>query len=652
MLQKILSDRVAEEGEPIKAFGGLLRFFRGILARPSGLGWLMMLGVYAPLSLWVTHTFREKINEDAVFYIHRAYLLTHGHAWDSVSAYWSPLISWCIAPFFLLRHHGHLLIEPVHATHLMLAAWGGLFVLAVDRLFRTLLNVPMRWRAAALLCVALLAIFIETRTITPDELLGTLLAFYFSFAAQPRFLTRRRTPLMAGLVGGLCYLCKAYGLPFILFHHTCNCAYRAWLARRAAKLEAGGGEAGGGQARLAAGRLAVRAWLLGVAGFGILALPWITTISIKYGRPVFSTNKAFNHLAVGPPEVISKTDFPDCLNIPKDPFLTINEVVDLQHWPDWSPFASWRNFTWQIGVVFQHGVQALGDAWRFDNYGISLGALGLTIVAAGVSLRMGRRSPLPFPAVELWIAGTGAIYLSGFMIVAYENRYVVPVMIPLAIALVLRLWWRVAQYRRGAAGVLASDAGDFAQPAPAVPPPRWLSGPDDAQHRATAGRVVEALVYLSLTGFFWSMLADAWPYLDDPGGFRPIYRQVAQRMLDAGLGQGHFASTETPRGACVAYYLNQKLIPFPWYMDLGDIEKSLADRRVRTIIIWRYPYAPGISREMSALRLVRAHRNHWQRELRIRMRDALIVEVYVWQRHPRPHAPRHAQMIAPPINRR
>jgi hypothetical protein len=87
-------------------------------------------------------------------------------------------------------------------------------------------------------------------------------------------------------------------------------------------------------------------------------------------------------------------------------------------------------------------------------------------------------------------------------------------------------------------------------------------------------------------------------------------------------------------------------------MDLGDIEKSLADRRVRTIIIWRYPYAPGISREMSALRLVRAHRNHWQRELRIRMRDALIVEVYVWQRHPRPHAPRHAQMIAPPINRR
>lgn len=639
MPQRVSSNGGGGRREAPGPFDGIWRLFRLILMRPSGLAWLMTLGVYAPLSLWVTHKFREKINEDAVFYIHRAYLLTHGYAWVSISAYWSPLLSWCIAPFFLLSHHGRLVIDPLHATHLVLALWGGLFVLAVDRLFRRLLNVPVRWRAAALLCVALLAIFIETRTITPDSLLGALLAFYFSIAAQPRFLGQRRGPFYAGLAGGLCYLCKAYGLPFILAHHTCNCLYRAWLVRRAAKSEGQTANPG-----FAIGGSAFRAWLFGLVGFAVLALPWITTLSIKYGRPVFSTNKAFNHLAVGPPEIIARTDFPDCPNIPKNPFLTANEIVDLQHWPDWSPFSSWRNFSWQIGVIYQHAWQACYDTWSFDNYGISLGALLFTLAVAVACLKMGRRSPLPFPAVELWIAGTGAIYLSGFMIVAYENRYVVPVMVPLAIALVLRLGWGARQYLWGGVGALASDIGDFAQPIPAARP-SWLKHPDDVHHRAKACWVVELLIYASLVAFFMAMLNDAWPYLDDPGGFRAVYRQVAQRMLAAGLGHERFTSTETPRGACVAYYLNQKLIPFPWYVDLGELEKSLAERRVRTIIIWRYPVFPAASREMSAVRLVQAHRNHWERELRIRMRSVLIVEVYVWHRHLR-HHPAHKKPTA------
>jgi hypothetical protein len=409
--------------------------------------------------------------------------------------------------------------------------------------------------------------------------------------------------------------------------------------RRAAKSEGQTANPG-----FAIGGSAFRAWLFGLVGFAVLALPWITTLSIKYGRPVFSTNKAFNHLAVGPPEIIARTDFPDCPNIPKNPFLTANEIVDLQHWPDWSPFSSWRNFSWQIGVIYQHAWQACYDTWSFDNYGISLGALLFTLAVAVACLKMGRRSPLPFPAVELWIAGTGAIYLSGFMIVAYENRYVVPVMVPLAIALVLRLGWGARQYLWGGVGALASDIGDFAQPIPAARP-SWLKHPDDVHHRAKACWVVELLIYASLVAFFMAMLNDAWPYLDDPGGFRAVYRQVAQRMLAAGLGHERFTSTETPRGACVAYYLNQKLIPFPWYVDLGELEKSLAERRVRTIIIWRYPVFPAASREMSAVRLVQAHRNHWERELRIRMRSVLIVEVYVWHRHLR-HHPAHKKPTA------
>ena len=116
--------------------------------------------------------------------------------------------------------------------------------------------------------------------VTPDLLVGGLMAFALGQAVSPDWLTSSRRALGSGATWGLAYLAKAVALPVGL-------VVGVLLARSV-----------GGVAKRRIGRrpgdsLAKRLVC------SLVALPMIT-LSVKYDKPTFSTSGAIAHAIVGP----------------------------------------------------------------------------------------------------------------------------------------------------------------------------------------------------------------------------------------------------------------------------------------------------------------------------------------------------------------
>ncbi len=63
---------------------------------------IVPLLIYVVLASWQSYQMRDDFNPDAVSYIRDAQHIAQGRFGDSVSGYWSPLISWCIAPWIYM----------------------------------------------------------------------------------------------------------------------------------------------------------------------------------------------------------------------------------------------------------------------------------------------------------------------------------------------------------------------------------------------------------------------------------------------------------------------------------------------------------------------------------------------------------------------
>src|SRR4051812_44060233 len=60
----------------------------------------------------------DRMNPDAVAYVRRALYLSQGDFKSSVSGYWSPMISWSIAPLLKMG------VDGLHAARFVLFGWG------------------------------------------------------------------------------------------------------------------------------------------------------------------------------------------------------------------------------------------------------------------------------------------------------------------------------------------------------------------------------------------------------------------------------------------------------------------------------------------------------------------------------------------------
>ena len=347
---------------------------------------------------------RDQINRDAVAYIRNAAYLSQGRLLDSVSGYWSPLLSWSLAPFIYFGCDG------LYASRLVLGLWGAVLVVGVAVFVGRCTALAFPWNTIVLMLVSLAAAEWTTARITPDLLLGAVAIWYFGLTARSDILLSRRTQVLAGVVGGLAYLAKSYAFPFFLTHYVFSVCVQSVLRRPNASLSQ-----------------AVKAVAAGITAFAVIAGPWIGVLSSKYGRFTFSTAAAFNHFVVGPEADAGLADaFYRAQPVPPGR-ITVWETPDKLVYKDWSPFASSAFLMHQVKQFKMNGVEIVRSIADFDLLGVVPGFLLLMLVIRLVARQQGRASPYPAE----WSLMTVLVYAGGFLPIAFEARYIQAVLWPI-----------------------------------------------------------------------------------------------------------------------------------------------------------------------------------------------------------------------------
>ena len=371
---------------------------------------LLYIATVIPLAL----ASRDRLNPDAVAYIRRALYISRGDFYHALTGYWSPLISWCIAPLMKLGMDG------LHAARLITCIWGGIWLLAAAAFFDRFTTIHRFWKICALLISAIFIAEISARQITPDVMLAACLLFYFSITLSPDFLRRPSLQFAAGVLGGFSYLAKAYALPFVLVHLPMTILLRRLLERDTEPRPP-----------------IIFPLARGLIGIAIFSIPWIAANTWRFGHLTISTAGAHAHTDVGPPEIQSQ--IPTFFGRVEDPYITRHETKDTLNYPRWSPFHSRKYFTHQLHVIADQTRALARSISLFDRFYLTTFAALIAILAIFNLMK------LDFPKWKLlWLLLTAALFCSGMLLVFFTARYLLPLWAPLLLALSLTVALKVA----------------------------------------------------------------------------------------------------------------------------------------------------------------------------------------------------------------
>ena len=460
---------------------------------------VVALAAYVAFEIPAGLTNLDRINPDAVCYLRNALYWTQGRFVDALSGYWSPMLSWCVAPLSAMG------ADALHAAYFVLGLWGALLVAASWWLLGRLGDIPAWLQIVAMVLVAE-SVVTWSATAFPDVILAAMLMAYAAAALSPRLFEGRRAAILAGAFGGLGYLGKAYGFPFFLVHWPATVALLAW--RRGIPRE--------------------RAIATGVTGaivFGAVALPWALALSIKFRTPTYGLSGGINHAIIGP------DDFKrDELWEAVPGRVTVWEIPETRAYRAWSMFDDRASFRHQISYSWRTLKEIRGTLQRFDALGIGLVLLLLGPFAAAALAR-------PREEIDraLWAAMTLVLDAAPFALVYFTYRYTAPWLKPLTILFVSALAWRIAEKlsKPLAAACLTVVIASFVAHANVPFAPYTVEEPggtgfdnvtvDSAPHRGAAERLRAAGVGgpIASTGYWAGMylgyFLDA-PFVGSPAG--------------------------------------------------------------------------------------------------------------------------------------
>jgi hypothetical protein len=232
---------------------------------------------------------------------------------------------------------------------------------------------------------------------TPDLLSAAAVLLYLGAIADPAWADGRR-PVLAGVLGGVAYLCKAYALGFVLIHLGALTATRLWK---------------GPESRACVLRQAA----LALAGLAIVVLPWTLVLSAKYGRFMLSDAGRLSWAYDGP----SRPGYP----MQRDGLIPPPDAQAVSAWddpgrltlPGWSPLRSVEERRHFAALVRANAASLAATVQGFS-------MLALPIVAASVLLVASRFDPPP--ARPAWtLLSAGLLYPAGYLALHLRDRFLV-----------------------------------------------------------------------------------------------------------------------------------------------------------------------------------------------------------------------------------
>lgn len=370
---------------------------------------LLILALFVGLGAAGARHFAVRINPDAISYIAVAEHVLAGRWLESVNGYWAPLYPWLMAPLLAVGAAAPL------AGRLVSLAAGLAALFGAKRLAGTAGAGPAAQRVLLLALVPSFALY-GTASLTPDLLFLAIWLHYLALVHAPGFGARRRDWALAGLLGGLGYLAKAYGFYIFLLHFGLCVLWRLLAAVPARR------------------RSLLAGAVLGLLVFAACALPWMGVLGSKYGGLPVSTSGGYNRALFGPDtkgQPMEHLGFlppvnPWAVSIWEDP-----SDLPVAHW---GPLAGAREARHQVQLLLKN-LQRLALAVVFLNYA----ALLAMPLAAWAVLRRRRGDPWPGEAALL---AAMAIFPAGYLLVCVEMRYVwVTVVAGIVVSVVVAQRW-------------------------------------------------------------------------------------------------------------------------------------------------------------------------------------------------------------------
>jgi hypothetical protein len=368
------------------------------------LGYLLLCGVMLP---WFLH----RVAPDAVSYLTIARKYRAWEFSDAINGYWSPLLSWLVAPLLCLG-------APMEVTGKCLEVAIGAGGLSAVWWLGKRLELPEGVRAwTTLALVPAVAMYALTDT-TPDLLVAVLLAAYIGVVIGKEYPRSVWQGAACGLLGALAYLAKAYAFPFFLAHYVAVSGYLL-VRRRSSWVEL---------RRLAAATAA------GLLVFALVAGSWAGLLSRKYSRLTIGTTGSYQFSLAGqghPTEVgglyppatklaISAWEDPTNLSVlPRPPGATPParprpEVVPAAV-PEVKPFLSDGPFSRVFYRIYHNLIRYTGTLFRLSPLWPFI-LLGLLIACWNVP-RGGKR--------DRWVIliGTMLLYPAGYLLIFINERF-------------------------------------------------------------------------------------------------------------------------------------------------------------------------------------------------------------------------------------
>ncbi|MGH7820715.1 MAG: hypothetical protein ACREQ9_13170, partial [Candidatus Binatia bacterium] len=173
---------------------------------------------------------------------------------------------------------------------------------------------------------------------------------------------------LAGVLFGLAYLAKAIAFPLALMLTATTASLRAAIGERV-----------------------IGSFSRTLAGFAILALPWVALLSLKYGAVTFSVTAPIAHAVIGPPDVERFHPLLRGFQAPSPGRITTWEEPSELPYAYWSPFESREYAVHQLRQSARNLRTIAGLVRDFDLAGIGLASILLCFaVMKGVRDRLAR----------------------------------------------------------------------------------------------------------------------------------------------------------------------------------------------------------------------------------------------------------------------
>lgn len=348
--------------------------------------------MYLLFSVIIFPNFEYIINSDGISYINIATNYLNGHIFQAINGYWSPLYSWLLVPFIYIWP-GNL--ENVISTKILSIIIGLFTFIAISSIL-TKLSMDNYQKTITLLALLPFMLYFTFNYISPDFLVVCTLLYYMNFLMDERYRKTWLMGILTGFLGVMAFLAKSYVFFFFLIHFmVVNLFYVEKFSRDRKTIQ--------------------KNFLLGLSVFLVISGLWVGMISEKYGTITIGTTGSYNYALAGP-NSSGHPIFSQGLIKPPHEFSTSSwDDPSCFHINKWNPFKSTQNFQHQIRII-------LGNLYDLILLSFNLMFIPFfTIIMALFLFFKTDKESIKNNLVI--ILGTMLIYLSGYLIILVEERY-------------------------------------------------------------------------------------------------------------------------------------------------------------------------------------------------------------------------------------